>query len=427
MSPAPPEPSPATLDVVAACPSLARLEQPVRRLLAGGLTERRFGDGDVVLTQGQPGRGIFLVSAGQLAVVLRDEGGGRRELARLGPGDVFGEMSLITREPVTADVVATGPVTAYQLGTDDFERIARQHPELGIVLTYLIGERLGIEALDGLGGKSLDRYRIERCVGRGAMAVVYRAHEDDGEATDTAEPIALKMMSHRLVFEPGAMARFAAEADIHLSMQHDDIARLYRRFDAFGTCFLAMEFCDGDDLQKVIDKQGALPEAEVRKITGHLAAALLHLHGRDIIHRDLKPSNVMTTRDGAVKLTDFGLATAACRGGDVKSGSSLGTPLYMSPEQLDGAPPSPASDLYALGCVILELASGKKAFEARSLAELLARKFDFRLPPARAIGPGVSWTLHRLLKKLLAKDPAARSVPLEKYAAWRAPLDPGSL
>ncbi len=409
--------------VVDACRSLATLDEPVKRLLARGLRERRFADGDVILTQGHPGMGLFLVAEGQTAVVLRDDQGQRRELARLGLGEVFGEMSLLTKEPCTADVVAAGPVVAFHLGIEEFERLARKHPELGIVLTYLIGERLGEESVDGLGGKTLDRYHIERCVGRGAMAVVYEAREADGE-----RPVALKMMSHRLVYESGAMQRFQAEADTLLSLGHENISRLHRRFDAFSTCFLAMEYCDGSDLAQVIEQRGALPEAEVRKIAGHLAAALLHLHGRGIVHRDLKPSNVMTTQRGEIKLTDFGLATAACRPDDIEDTEArsalLGTPLYMSPEQLEGAPPAPASDLYALGCVLYELASGKRAFSASSLMQLIALKHDFRLPAARNLGAGVSWRLHRLLKRLLSTDPEDRLVPLDKYAAWAEPLAP---
>jgi hypothetical protein len=413
-----PDPSPEALDVVAACRSLATLEEPVKRLLAGGLAERRFADGEVVIAQGQPGEGVFIVADGETVVLLRDEQGASRELARLGVGEVFGEMSLLTKQPVTADVVARGPVRTFQLGIEDFERIAREHPELGIVLTYLIGERLGEEATDGLGGKTLDRYRIERCVGRGAMAVVYRAREPDSE-----DPVALKMMSHRLVYEPGAMQRFHDEADIMMSLQHDNIARLHRLFPAFGTCFLAMEYCDGEDLQQIVNRRGALPEGEARKVIGHLAAAVLHLHERDIVHSDLKPSNVMTTRRGEVKLTDFGLATSACQPNAADARSSLGTPLYMSPEQLDGAPPCPSSDLYAMGCVILELVTGSKAFAADSLSELLSLKRGFRLPPARDIGPGVSWKLHRLLRKLLSRDPEARHVALAKYARWGESLD----
>jgi len=418
MSHTSPNPSPEALDTVGACRSLVALEAPVKRLLAGGLRERRFADGEVILTQGRPGEGLFIVAEGEAAVLLRAEQGESRELARLGSGEVFGEMSLLTKQPVTADVAAAGPVRAFQLGIEAFEQIATEHPEVGIVLTYLIGERLGEESMDGLGGKTVDRYRIERCVGRGAMAVVYRAREPDSD-----DPVALKMMSHRLVYEPGAMQRFQKEADILMSLQHDNIARLHRRFDAFETCFLAMEFCDGNDLQQIVDGRGALPESEVRKIAGHLAAALLHLHERSIVHGDIKPSNVMTTRRGEVKLTDFGLATAACQPNDADARSSLGTPLYMSPEQLDGAPPCPSSDLYALGCVLFELVSGTRAFSASSLSELLSLKRGFRLPPARNIGPGVSWKLHRLLRKLLSRDPEARLVTLKKYATWSKQLD----
>ena len=382
--------------------------------------ERIYESGEVVIRQGQRGDTLYVVADGTADVILNDHGTSRK-IGSVIQGSVVGEMSLVTQEPATADVVANGPLRTLVIGVSEFEALAGRNPELTIVLTNLVADRLGRALHDGLGGKVLNGYRILSCVGRGGMAVVYEALE-----LASGERVALKMMSHRLVFQPGAFSRFEREARIVEPLEHPNIARLRGHFPAFRTEFIVMEFCDGATLGDLLTGHGPFPEDQARRILGQLATALTFVHERGVVHRDLKPGNVMLTPEGLVKLTDFGLAKEKKPLTDdtaTRDGSVLGTPLYMAPEQILGEESGAAIDVYAFACVAYELLSGKKLFEARSMAQLLQDKLAMTVPPPYEIGPGISPEMHRLLVIGLEKDPAKRLSTLRDLTGWRGPLD----
>ena len=386
---------------------------------------RVYDEGETLIKQGQRGDTLFVVADGTADVILHDHDGTRRTIGAVIRGSVIGEMSLVTQEPATADVVAASPLVVLVIPLADFEALAGRNPELTIVLTNVVAERLGRALHDGLGGKVLNGYRISSCVGRGGMAVVYDAVE-----LASGDRVALKMMSHRLVFQPGAFSRFEREARIVEPLEHPNIARLRGHFPAFRTEFLVMEFCEGATFGDLLTGHGPFPEVEARKILGQLAVALNFVHARGVVHRDLKPGNVMLTPKGRVKLMDFGLAKEHRPISDdtaTQDGSVLGTPLYMAPEQINGEESGPLMDIYAFACVAYELLCGKKLFEARSMAQILQDKLNLRLPPAYEIGPGISPELHRLIAGGLEKDPAKRLSSLEHVAAWRDDPDPDFL
>ena len=383
--------------------------------------ERRYDAGETIIRQGVRGDALLVVLEGDAEVVLRDHDGERRPIGSIGRGAVVGEMSLITQEPATADVVATTPVRALALSAKEFHELAGLNPELTIVLTNVVADRLGRGLHDGLGGKVLNGYRISRCVGRGGMAVVY-------EATDvaTGERVALKMMSHRLVYQPGALSRFEREARIVEPLAHENIARLRGHFPAFRTEFIVMEFCEGETLGDLLVRIGSFPESQVRLLLGQLADALEFIHRHGVIHRDLKPGNVMLTPDGRVKLMDFGLAKEDRLVSDdthTSQGTVMGTPIYMAPEQMTGEDTGPRIDIFAFGCIAFELLSGRKLFEGKTTAGLWRDKQTRELPAASEIGPGISQELHAVLAETLERDPAQRLSSLSAVAAWAGPLD----
>jgi len=454
-APAPPE----SRDALARCPTFSELPADLFDRFMEHLRERTYTTGEPLMRQGEPGDGLHVMVTGSAVVSLWQNEGttqASQRIAAFHAGDVVGEMALVTRESRTADVVATGPVKALWLSADDFERLAYRFPELGVVITNLVAKRLGARSLDGLGGKTVGGYRILRSVGRGEMAVVYEA---TGPVPD--QRVALKMMSHRLLYERGAAARFEREAQTLRRLDHDHIARVYACFPAFRTSFIAMEFCDGTDLARLSERCGALPEPVVRGLVGQIAGALSYLHGNAVVHRDLKPSNVMLTRDGQVKITDFGLAKpiAPKPGTTITEDRTLvGTPRYMTPGQLAGEEASPESDVYALGLIALELLMGTPPFQVGSFAELVQAKNQFAVPPAAAIGRGVSPELRDVIEHAVsappvgsysagasgvgidvsttglysnagvrAGAPARRPVDLDALARWAAPVPPSYL
>lgn len=378
--------------------------------------EQAFRAGDTILTQGERADGVLILREGSAYAWLRAASGDIRHLGTFSSGDIVGEMALVTGEPRSATVVARTDVRALLVRTADFERLASRHPQLAMVLTQLVADRLGRGAHDGFEDKIVEEFRILRCIGRGGMSVVYRAsHEPTGEL------VALKMMSYRLIYDAPALARFRKEAELVQTFDHGNIARLKRLFPAYRTYFLVMELCDGVNLHQLLAKAERLTEVRVRPILGQLASALDYLHRRGVVHRDLKPANAMITAGGQVKLTDFGLAAPAAsleaEAGETEN-PIVGTPVFMAPEQLSGGRIDHRADVYALGCLAFQLLTGRHPFIASNLAALMQQKLSFQLPPADRIGDGVSAELHHFLRGALQPNPHDRPSSLEPLLGW---------
>lgn len=397
--------------------SFSELKSSLLKEIESSMTERHFAPGEPLMRQGDPGDCLMVIQGGhvEVSVALEQE---RHVLKRAGAGEVFGEMALLTREPRTASVVALDPVTALVLAVDDFHRLARREPALAEVLSRLTAHRLGGDTHDALSGKAFYGYTIRKRLGRGGMAVVYEAEEES-----TGRRVALKMMSHRLAFHDAAKRRFQQEADLIESFEHPNIAKMYGRFEAFHTFFIVMELCDGSSLDRILDRLGRLDANDSRRILGQLASALTYAHGRNVVHRDIKPSNVMVSRDGIVRLMDFGLARPLSgRRGDA-GGTLAGTPPYVAPEQIAEGPFGVAADVFGLGGLAWEMLTGKTLFAAKDFATLRKEHQAWRVPDAAEALPGADPDLVAFLSGSLARDPGKRSADLEAVAAWAGPVD----
>lgn len=380
-------------------------------LLETCLQERHFQQGEHLIHQGDIGDEMFVISSGHALVMTEDEQGQRHVIARTGPGDVLGEMSLLASEPRTADAIAQEPLVARVLSASTFHTLIESYPEFSQFLTRLIATRVGGSDRDVLVGRDMDGFRIVRRLGRGGMAVVYEATGTDGQK------VALKMMSHRLVCDERSRAAFQREADIIETFDHPNIVNMLGRFAMFYTFFIIVEYIDGKSLYELVYGSGPLPAASVRKILGQLVQGLGYAHDSEIIHRDIKPGNVMITRDGQIKLMDFGLAkpTNATSSDDRVL---VGTPGYMAPELLTGGEPGPASDLFAMGCLAVELLDGTKLFAQTTVSDVFTAVTRWRGWNPSSLGLQIDDELAEVITSWLAPEPADREANFERIAGW---------
>ena len=208
------------------------------------------------------------------------------------------------------------------------------------------------------------RYRIVALLGRGGMGEVYRAHD-----LTLGQEVALKFLPEVAARNPAALARFYSEVRIARQVSHANVCRVYDLGEVDGQPYLSMEYVDGEDLGSLLRRIGHLPSDKAIEIARQLCAGVAAAHAKGVLHRDLKPANVMLNGRGHVVVTDFGLAALA----DEIPGEEIrnGTPAYMAPEQLAGREVTVQSDIYSLGLVLYEVFTGKRAFEASTLAELV--------------------------------------------------------
>ena len=263
-------------------------------------------------------------------------------------------------------------------------------------------------------GARFGPYQVVEPLGAGAMGEVYRARD-----TRLHRDVALKVLPERHRFDAARRARFEREAQALAALNHPNIATLHGIEDADGVQALVMELVEGETLadRLLTGRTHALPLVDALPVARQIAEALATAHERGIVHRDLKPSNIVTRPDGMVKLLDFGLARAFephAAGADVAAATItqdvptvVGTPAYMSPEQARGDLVDQRSDIWAFGCVLYELLSGRRAFEGDRSTDVIARVIE-RDPDFDALPVSTPPLIRRLVRRCLEKDPRRR-------------------
>ena len=241
------------------------------------------------------------------------------------------------------------------------------------------------------------RYRIIGRLGRGGMGEVYRA--DD---LKLGQPVALKFLPPDVDRDPARLTQLHTEVRMARQVSHPNVCRVYDIDEVDGHTFLSMEYVDGEDLGSLLRRIGRFPEDRGLEIARQICAGLGAAHERGVVHRDLKPANVMVDATGHVRITDFGLAGL--------SGESIraGTPAYMAPEQLAGSEVTARSDIYALGLVLYELFTGKRALEGSNLAELIHKREQEGIVPPSAVVRDLDPEIDRAVMRCLRPSPADR-------------------
>jgi eukaryotic-like serine/threonine-protein kinase len=281
---------------------------------------------------------------------------------------------------------------------------------------------------DSLVGRIIDeRYYLVEKLGEGGMGDVYL-----GEHVRTHRRCAVKVVNRRTAADPEALGRFIREATNAGRVHHANVATLYDFGEGSdGLTYLAMEYVDGEPLSRILAREGALPPARAADMARQIAEGVGAAHELGIVHRDLKPSNIIVAKDrkGAdvVKVVDFGISRAPSLDAQhlTRTGIVIGTPEYMSPEQLIGDPVDGRSDIYSLGCILYQMLTGEQAFGG-STAQFITRRLTERPPHAREKNPDIPKALDELITTALGRTPPERFQSMEELrnALLAAPTQP---
>jgi serine/threonine-protein kinase len=254
--------------------------------------------------------------------------------------------------------------------------------------------------------KTVGRYQLLEVLGSGSMGLVYKALDPK-----INRHLAIKTIRFSDEFEEDAIKdikrRFLREAEIAGQLAHPSIVTIYDVGEDEDLTFIVMEYLEGKDLSKFIKKKNLLSFRKVLQVIARVADALEYAHTRNVIHRDIKPANIMLLDNGGVKMTDFGIAKAISSS-RTKTGVILGTPNYMSPEQIMGQRIDQKSDIFSLGVLFFQLLSGELPFQGKNLSSLLYQITQVKHPPVRDFNTKLPRVCSQIIDKALSKDRADR-------------------
>jgi len=261
-------------------------------------------------------------------------------------------------------------------------------------------------------GDQLDHYRIEGVAARSGMASIFRATD-----VRTGRPVAIKVPHPEMESDPVFFERFHREEEIGKAMDHPGVMKVIAE-DGRSQVYMVMEWVEGRLLRQVLNEQRKLPPERAVRIALRILDTLEYLHSHGIVHRDLKPENVMVDAEDRIKLIDFGIAakTGARRLTFAKLSQTLGTPDYISPEQVKGKRGDARSDLYAVGVILYEMLTGRAPFTGPNAFVIMNDRLLNNPVPPREIDPAISPQLQEIIYRALERDPSKRYASAREFA-----------
>jgi hypothetical protein len=261
-------------------------------------------------------------------------------------------------------------------------------------------------------GTEIGNYRILEKIGEGGTGVVYKAVDVNLDRT-----VAIKALNTELSGNPELEQRFRAEVKALGNLNHTNLATLYTMLIENGRPLMVMEFIDGETFEQLVQRRGPIPSEEAIPLFRQALLGIGSAHQMGVVHRDIKPGNIMLNRQGIVKVTDCGIAKALSARGVARTGTHMGTPLYMSPEQFLNRGVDIRSDIYSLGITLYEMLTGKVPFSADSDYQIMADHVNTPPPLLTSIFPYVPKDVEKVVLKALEKNPEARYQSVEEFGA----------
>jgi len=394
-------------------PGFAVVETDQLEALERSLRVVNFEADTFLMRRGEPGDHMLVIMDGRVRVPIFDAAGHEKQVVHLASGDFVGEMALLTGEPRFADVIADTAGSAIVLTKAAIEPLLAEHPQLASFLTEVLGRRMD----EGGRFERVGKYRLLGKIGEGTSGRVYEALHPGLDRV-----VAVKMLSHALVYHRTFRDRFLAEAKTVARLSHPNIVQVFDTEAAYATYFIVMERLSGTDLENVLQTRRIIPADEALGILRQVGAALEAAHRVGFAHRDVKPANVGLEENGTVKLMDFGLACPILKDAEGKRSATVeGTPQYLAPEAAIGQVPDGRADIYALGVMAFEMVTGRLPFEADTVVAML--KAHVRTPPpdVAALCPDLPAPLVEFIHGALRKKPHER---LTDWGRIRSLLEP---
>ena len=363
--------------------------------LTSYMTKKHISAGEKFISQGDKGDCFYLIQEGTCIVSL-DKNGQSYPISRLKRGEIVGELAVLTGETRSANVHAETDMLLWTISLDAFDAISSLCRPVQDFLSDISTERLCSRKITA--ERCIGRYTINDMLAEGGWSIVYK-----GVHSILNFPVAIKMLKHNMARDPDFLGKFQNEAKIIARLNHENIVKVYDIEHVFRTVFIVMEHLEGITLRHILKNKLRLPYPRMLQILMQVCAGLDYAHQQGIVHQDVKPGNIFIENSDRVKLVDFGLASPI--GGC--SDDLPGTVFYMAPEQIEGEPVDPRTDVYSLGITAFEMATGSRPFPDDVCSVLRAHITEVT-PDPRALNPDLPEEFCAFVAKATQKDPDLR-------------------